>query len=249
MTSRLVALSLLALCATLVRPWPATGQNNFEIQVYGSETVAPGTTMVELHSNVAAEGSRRTLDHVLRTQGAFHETLEITRASPRGSRQASTSSPASSPTSRGSGWAITSARACERLRAGIYPSASVCHPSWAISGAPSSSSRSTRCWSEPSRARAWRRASSSPPPPRSATTWRPRWPSASSTTVRWDQWRVLIGHVISSTSSSRWSTSTLAPSGSSTPGSGLVWRPALIFRTMMACSARSWGVPRAWSDW
>jgi len=79
MTSRLVALSLLALCATLVRPWPAAGQNNFEIQVYGSETMAPGTTMVELHSNVAAEGSQRTVDHVLRTQGAFHETLEITQ--------------------------------------------------------------------------------------------------------------------------------------------------------------------------
>ena len=79
MMSRLVALSLLVLCAALVRPWPAAGQNNFEIQVYGSDTVAPGTTMVELHSNVAAEGSRRTLDHVLRTQGAFHETLEITQ--------------------------------------------------------------------------------------------------------------------------------------------------------------------------
>ena len=79
MMSRLVALSLLVLCAALVRPGPAAGQNNFEIQVYGSDTVAPGTTMVELHSNVAAEGSRRTLDHVLRTQGAFHETLEITQ--------------------------------------------------------------------------------------------------------------------------------------------------------------------------
>lgn len=79
MMSRLVALSLLVLCAALVRPWPAAGQNNFEIQVYGSDTVAPGTTMVELHSNVAAEGTRRTLDHVLRTQGAFHETLEITQ--------------------------------------------------------------------------------------------------------------------------------------------------------------------------
>jgi hypothetical protein len=79
MTSRLAALSLLALSAALVRPAPAAGQNNFEIQVYGSETVPPGTTMVELHSNVAAEGSQRTVDHVLRTQGAFHETLEITQ--------------------------------------------------------------------------------------------------------------------------------------------------------------------------
>ncbi|HKW92316.1 MAG TPA: hypothetical protein VJX92_10480, partial [Methylomirabilota bacterium] len=58
---------------------PARAQENFEIQVYGSETVAPGDTMVELHSNVAAEGSRRTVNGVLRTQGAFHETLEITQ--------------------------------------------------------------------------------------------------------------------------------------------------------------------------
>ena len=35
--------------------------------------------LLELHSNVAAEGSTRTIDHVLRTQGAFHETLEITQ--------------------------------------------------------------------------------------------------------------------------------------------------------------------------
>jgi hypothetical protein len=57
---------------------PVAAQNNFEIQVYGSETVAPGTTMVELHSNVAARGTTGTIDGVLRTQGAFHETLEIT---------------------------------------------------------------------------------------------------------------------------------------------------------------------------
>lgn len=79
MTSRLVALALLALCAAPVHPAPAAGQSNFEIQVYGSDTVPRGTTMVELHSNVAAEGSRRTIDRVLRTQGAFHETLEITQ--------------------------------------------------------------------------------------------------------------------------------------------------------------------------
>jgi len=57
----------------------AEAQNNYEIQVYGSETVAPWNTMVELHSNVAAEGTTHTTDGVLRTQGAFHETLEITQ--------------------------------------------------------------------------------------------------------------------------------------------------------------------------
>src|SRR6266852_1490678 len=65
-------------CLILAATGPATAQNNFEIQVYPSETVAPGTTMVELHSNVAAQGTTRTIDGVLRTQGAFHETLEIT---------------------------------------------------------------------------------------------------------------------------------------------------------------------------
>jgi hypothetical protein len=57
----------------------AGAQENFEIQVYGSETVAPSTTMVELHSNVAARGTTRTENGVVRSQGAFHETLEITQ--------------------------------------------------------------------------------------------------------------------------------------------------------------------------
>jgi hypothetical protein len=69
----------LALRVTAAQTMPAAAQENFEIQVYGSETVAPGATMVELHSNVAAKGSTRTNDHILRTQGAFHETLEVTQ--------------------------------------------------------------------------------------------------------------------------------------------------------------------------
>jgi hypothetical protein len=62
---------------TLV-PVPAGAQGNFEIQVYGSETVAPGSTMVELHSNSAILGSTGFEDGVLPTQHAAHETLEIT---------------------------------------------------------------------------------------------------------------------------------------------------------------------------
>ncbi len=69
----------LALSVIAALAMPAAAQENFEIQVYGSETVAPGATMVELHSNVATEGSTRTSDHILRTQGAFHETLEVTQ--------------------------------------------------------------------------------------------------------------------------------------------------------------------------
>jgi hypothetical protein len=79
MLARVAAVALFVSGGLLALPAPAKAQNNFEIQVYGSETVPPRSTMVELHSNVAAEGSRRTVDGVLRTQGAFHETLEITQ--------------------------------------------------------------------------------------------------------------------------------------------------------------------------
>ncbi|HEY6274640.1 MAG TPA: hypothetical protein VIX19_21865 [Terriglobales bacterium] len=53
-------------------------QDNYEIQVYGSETVPPGHTMVELHSNFTFEGSKTVQDGVLPTEHAFHETVEIT---------------------------------------------------------------------------------------------------------------------------------------------------------------------------
>ena len=54
-------------------------QGNFEIQVYPSETVAPRTTMVELHTNSALRGTTRPQDGVRPTQYALHETLEITQ--------------------------------------------------------------------------------------------------------------------------------------------------------------------------
>ena len=57
---------------------PAWAQGNFEIQVYGSELTTPGQTTVELHTNTAIKGTTRTEDGVVRTQGAVHETLEIT---------------------------------------------------------------------------------------------------------------------------------------------------------------------------
>jgi hypothetical protein len=36
-------------------------QNNYEIQVYGAETVPAGRTMVELHSNYTIDGERQTI--------------------------------------------------------------------------------------------------------------------------------------------------------------------------------------------
>jgi len=57
----------------------ACGQDNYEIQVYGSDTVAPRSTMVELHSNFTVEGSKTVEDGMLPTNHAVHETLEITQ--------------------------------------------------------------------------------------------------------------------------------------------------------------------------
>ncbi len=54
-------------------------QDNYEIEVYGSETVPPGDTMVELHSNFTITGSKQEIEGVLPTEHAFHETLEITQ--------------------------------------------------------------------------------------------------------------------------------------------------------------------------
>jgi len=53
-------------------------QDNYEIQVYGSETVEKGHTMVELHSNFTFAGSTAINDGVLPTNHVFHETIEIT---------------------------------------------------------------------------------------------------------------------------------------------------------------------------
>jgi hypothetical protein len=58
---------------------PLTAQENYEIQVYASPTVPKGVTIYELHSNFTRKGR----DFVtslgeLPTQGAWHETVEIT---------------------------------------------------------------------------------------------------------------------------------------------------------------------------
>lgn len=53
-------------------------QDNYEIQVYGSETVEKGRTMVELHSNYTANGSKTIIDGQLPDNQVIHETIEIT---------------------------------------------------------------------------------------------------------------------------------------------------------------------------
>jgi len=54
-------------------------QGNYEIQVYGSETVPAGRTMVELHSNFTVQGFKTADAGVLPDQHQWHETVEITQ--------------------------------------------------------------------------------------------------------------------------------------------------------------------------
>jgi len=68
-----------SLCLWLGCSAVAAPQDNYEIQVYGSDTVAPGHTMVELHSNFTVQGSKATTDGTLPSNHAVHETLEITQ--------------------------------------------------------------------------------------------------------------------------------------------------------------------------
>jgi len=67
-----------ALLAAFLCVTPARAQDNTEIQVYGSDLVAPRETMVEIHSNFTVKGSKTVIDGVLPTNHAEHETLEIT---------------------------------------------------------------------------------------------------------------------------------------------------------------------------
>jgi hypothetical protein len=69
-------LFLLAACAAL--PMPSRAQDNYEIQVYAYDTVEPGRTMVELHSNFTFQGSKTAENGLLPTNHQLHETIEIT---------------------------------------------------------------------------------------------------------------------------------------------------------------------------
>jgi hypothetical protein len=74
MTIRLwLILIAISTCGTL------TAQDNYEIQVYGSETQAPLTTMFELHSNVTTMGFKTDQAGVIADDLAWHETIEVTQ--------------------------------------------------------------------------------------------------------------------------------------------------------------------------
>jgi hypothetical protein len=63
-----------ATCGTICH-----AQGNYEIQVYGADTVPAGSTMLELHSNYTADGQPHFIDGVAPTNHAEHETIEITQ--------------------------------------------------------------------------------------------------------------------------------------------------------------------------
>ncbi len=65
---------LVAVCGGL-----AMAQDNYEIQVYGSDTVPAGRTMVELHSNFTVSGFKDVVYGMLPDQHQEHETIEITQ--------------------------------------------------------------------------------------------------------------------------------------------------------------------------
>ena len=75
---RWLAASSLAAGLCFAAAVPTRAQDNYEIQVYGSDTVDPGHTMFELHSNFTFQGSKTTEDGVYPTNHQWHETLEIT---------------------------------------------------------------------------------------------------------------------------------------------------------------------------
>jgi hypothetical protein len=53
-------------------------QDNYEIQVYGSQTQPEHTTIFELHSNYTFNGEKEIVKGVRPSDGALHETIEIT---------------------------------------------------------------------------------------------------------------------------------------------------------------------------
>jgi hypothetical protein len=64
---------------TALASLPLYSQGNYEIQVYGADTVAAGRTMVELHSNFTFEGFKTVNQGVLPDEHQVHETIEITQ--------------------------------------------------------------------------------------------------------------------------------------------------------------------------
>jgi hypothetical protein len=79
LTPMLVRVRDLISCVLLLSPIAAFAQGNYETQVYGSDTVAAGQTMIELHSNLTVSGFKTSVFGVLPDEHQVHETVEITQ--------------------------------------------------------------------------------------------------------------------------------------------------------------------------
>ena len=69
---------VICLAASAALAGLSRAQDNYEIQVYGYDTVEPHRTMVELHSNFTFQGSKTMENGLLPTNHQLHETIEIT---------------------------------------------------------------------------------------------------------------------------------------------------------------------------
>ena len=67
-----------ALVALALLPALASAQGNYEIQVYGSDTIPAKSLMIELHSNFTVAGQKDTIAGVYPTEHQEHESLELT---------------------------------------------------------------------------------------------------------------------------------------------------------------------------
>jgi hypothetical protein len=77
--SHSITLFILMIGCLLAGLRDAHGQGNYEIQVYGSDTVPPKNLMVELHSNYTVSGQTNLIGGVYPTNHQEHETLELTQ--------------------------------------------------------------------------------------------------------------------------------------------------------------------------
>ena len=55
-----------------------SAQDDYEIQVYSSQTAPKGNTLFELHSNFTPVGNKQYSDNIFPSDKIVHETLEIT---------------------------------------------------------------------------------------------------------------------------------------------------------------------------
>ena len=77
MRSLRCALAALTVACIVTRGVSAHAQDLFEIQVYPYDTVEPGRTMLEFHTNFTPSGTK-TSDGVFPNHQQFHVTMEVT---------------------------------------------------------------------------------------------------------------------------------------------------------------------------